>query len=1808
MVLTTMGAAVAQNTYTVTNTDDSGTGSFRWAVDQVNADANPAIIAFDITGTGPHVIQPQSQYTSFTNSVTVDGTTQTGYADGAPVIVFDGSLTTDTPALVFTNSADNSIVRGLSIINFDSFAIRLVGGGSTIEGNFIGLDADGNVAGNGTGISVTSTTGNQIGGTNASQRNVISGNNIGIDLEAGSGQNVIEGNYIGTTSDGSASAGNKFNLQIRGSSNNTVGGSTAAQRNVISGAFFEQVDGQNEGGSGIVITSGFLSPDNRILPTGNTVQGNYIGTDVTGTVALPNERAGVLLLFGATENKIGGSAAGEGNLVSGNGLYGIYLQGSLEAPVESNDIEGNIIGLNASETADLGNTAGVFLWGENNSNTIGETTAGSANIIAGNSSTGVVLFEGGTGNSVIGNRIGLNSSGDPFGNGGSGVDIEGSSGNFIGGTLAGQGNIIANNTLDGVEVTDSGGILSLNNSILGNQIYANGGIGIDLAGDGITQNDDLDTDSGPNNLQNSPDISAYSLSSDQLSITYSLNSDPANTAYPVRVEFFRPSTDFTQARTYLGSDSYTSTDYSSGNKFVTITLPSPGDFGDGDLLVATATDAAGNTSELSAAVTGTSLFVVTNTNDSGAGSLREAMTLSNFSPQASTIQFNIPGDPPYSIAPNSPLPTLNKPVTINGTSQPGYFDGSLEPTPVIEINGTNAGTASGLELNGGNSNVLALVINNFSGNGIEIQQNGGNSIVDNFIGTTSSGDAAASNGSAGVFIDNVPNNEIVGNLISGNNSGIFLQLAGATGNVLQENIIGLDLAGNTAIPNEVDGIRLGNGPNGNEIVDNLISGNGGNGIYIFDILGFGTSNNNVSANRVGTNALTTSRIPNFRDGIRIEQSGNNQINSNVLSGNDSNGLEINGSQSTGNVVTGNIIGLGSDGVTKVSNRFSGVALVDAVNNTLGGDDTSFGNLISGNGGIFNATLFRGGGVLISGTASGNVIQGNFIGTDLNGAPQADTGNFSDGIKIQQGASNNIIGLDETGAGLRNIIAGNGEIDESGVTVVDNNSLNNRISGNSIFGNLTTGIDLGGDGTTDNDADDSVTGPNNLQNFPVLTSAVYDGAVSQLTSTFSVPSDPANSDYPLRIEFYKNSGNRQGEVYLGSAQYETADFGSEKEVAVSLTANDLISEGDQVTALAISSTGNTSEFGGTVLVESALTAPNAPVLATPSDNATDVAVAPLFSWQASADAATYEIQVSTASDFSSTVVNETGVTAIEFQAPQLAYSTGYFWRVRAVNEAGQSDWSTVWSFTTEAEPLSPPEVVTLSSPSDNASDVAVAPLFTWQASADAETYDIQVSTASDFSGTVVNETGIAATEFQSPQLAYSTGYFWRVRAVNEAGQSDWSTVWSFTTEAEPLSPPEVVTLSSPSDNASDVAVAPLFTWQASADAETYDIQVSTASDFSGTVVNETGIAATEFQSPQLAYSTGYFWRVRAVNASGQSDWSTVWSFTTEAEPLSPPGVVTLSAPSDAAVDVTISPTLSWQASTDAASYIVQVSLTSDFAAPIIDQSGITALELTVSDLAYESQHFWRVRAVNASGQSDWSTVWSFTTEAEPLSPPGVVTLSSPADGATDVSVSPLFTWQASTDAETYDIQVSTASDFSSTAVNETGIAATEFQAPALSYSTGYFWRVRAVNAAGQSDWSTVWSFTTVANQPPVANDDSYTTRPGTDLIVDAATGLLANDTDPDGDPLTVQSIEAPVNGVINIATDGSFEYTPDAGFTGTETLTYTITDGTATATGTVTIAVENQPPVANDDSYTTRPGTDLIVDAATGLLANDTDPD
>ncbi len=133
----------------------------------------------------------------------------------------------------------------------------------------------------------------------------------------------------------------------------------------------------------------------------------------------------------------------------------------------------------------------------------------------------------------------------------------------------------------------------------------------------------------------------------------------------------------------------------------------------------------------------------------------------------------------------------------------------------------------------------------------------------------------------------------------------------------------------------------------------------------------------------------------------------------------------------------------------------------------------------------------------------------------------------------------------------------------------------------------------------------------------------------------------------------------------------------------------------------------------------------------------------------------------------------------------------------------------------------------------------------------------------------------------------------------------------------------------------------------------------------------------------------------------------------------------------------------------------------------------------------------------------------------------------------------------------------------------------------------------------------------SNTAPVANADAYATEEATTLTV-GAPGVLANDTDADGDPLTASLSTSPGNGALSLSADGSFEYTPNGGFVGEDSFTYVASDGTADSdTATVTIDVTatpvNNPPVAADDAYTTGEGTTLTV-AAPGVLGNDSDAD
>ncbi len=206
----------------------------------------------------------------------------------------------------------------------------------------------------------------------------------------------------------------------------------------------------------------------------------------------------------------------------------------------------------------------------------------------------------------------------------------------------------------------------------------------------------------------------------------------------------------------------------------------------------------------------------------------------------------------------------------------------------------------------------------------------------------------------------------------------------------------------------------------------------------------------------------------------------------------------------------------------------------------------------------------------------------------------------------------------------------------------------------------------------------------------------------------------------------------------------------------------------------------------------------------------------------------------------------------------------------------------FAFQTTGGPLPPPSPPTLQSPTNGSTNTSCTPVLDWNDSVGATSYTVQVSVASNFSSTVVNQT-VSASSYTIPSgvLASFTAYYWRVNATNANGTSGWSSVWNFTTgNCGGVTVPDPPTLTSPSNGATGTSCTPTLDWNDSAGATSYTVQVSTSDTFSTLLVNQTvTTSAYTIPSGTLSSTTPYYWRVNASNTAGTSGWSSVWSFTT-----------------------------------------------------------------------------------------------------------------------------------------------------------------------------------------------------------------------------------------------------------------------------------------------------------------------------------------
>ncbi len=505
---------------------------------------------------------------------------------------------------------------------------------------------------------------------------------------------------------------------------------------------------------------------------------------------------------------------------------------------------------------------------------------------------------------------------------------------------------------------------------------------------------------------------------------------------------------------------------------------------------------------------------------------------------------------------------------------------------------------------GGNLPELRNIISGNGQEGVQIQSNSTLNIVQgNFIGTSPDGLQAKGNVRAGVFISNASGNTVGGttdderNIISGNGRhGVMIQGSSASSNTIQGNYIGLDKDGFAPLGNTYNGVKIFESANNtiggtlatNSMPGNIIAANSSEGITIE---GDTAQDNKIWGNVIGLNkngtalpqtGTTPQPLTDLQDsGIHIRGAprniigGNIDTRRNIISGHREYGIHISRSTATLNEIKGNYIGTGINGNAPFSNHRMGIFISNAPSNFIGGavdpTGTPPGNVISGNGTAGTANNYAA--IYIQGPdAAGNEIKGNLIGTQSDGSTAME--NHGDGISLLSGASDTIIG--GTVVNEANVIANS---KKGGVVIRDHASIGNQIIGNSIYGNDERGIDLGKDQVTPNDDDitnpDHDHGPNELQNFPVITSDEVGTAAGNIDGILR-----STAKRKFSIEFFASPSRDssffgEGKIFLDRITVSTAADGY---VDFKHTLPVPVPAGHVVTATATDTTdNNTSEF-------------------------------------------------------------------------------------------------------------------------------------------------------------------------------------------------------------------------------------------------------------------------------------------------------------------------------------------------------------------------------------------------------------------------------------------------------------------------------------------------------------------------------------------------------------------------------------------------------------------------------------------------------
>ena len=899
----------------------------------------------------------------------------------------------------------------------------------------------------------------------------------------------------------------------------------------------------------LVGASDTVTPGLRLSGQGGLVRGLRVekftagpGLHITGpsnrveACHLCTNLQGVLVTAAGSYSVIGGTAASNRNVIGGNGGAAVALLATVGRCL----VQGNYLGPAAAGTGLFAATNNVYgvLIDASPFNTVGGTNAGARNVIAGNSSYGVVVSGGSVGNTVAGNFIGVDAGGvTALANGIAGVRVEEAPSNTIGGTSTAYRNVIAGNRFEGVVLTGTNctgctlgynyiGVgtngLAVPNGQAGvsvqaaglllhaNIISGNSGVGVDMFGAGARDNELYGN--------------AIGLRPDGLTLC-------SNNAYGVRIRDGASSNRVGRVGAFPNIISC--------NGLAGVLVIGTGCVGNLVINNVVGMDASG-TSALGAQRVGIELNEARDTR----------------------VGYRTLGAASANYAAGN---------TAAGIELVGGLSNSVECSLIgLTLSGTDAAGSVqllGISVRGGQGHRIGPGRNVVGGNGIRGVSVGEDAtdvqVVSNFIGCATNGVGRVPNG-VGLYFTQCSGLTILDNVISGNDGhGLQGTQPGALGVVIAGNRIGTDASGSLVVSNTGCGLHLTGVPDAliggtQAVARNVISGNGSDGILLLG--GGATTGLVVAGNFIGLAASGIAVLGNGGDGVNgnviqgVQIGGPADAWRNVISGNE---VGVRLSSSLDCTIAHNYVGVEATGSAARSNRTAGIGLEQATQAVMVED-----NLISGN---------RGPGVKLTENSRQNVFRGNIMGCASAG-PMVPLPNQGPGVLSIDCESNRYGGLVAAEA---NRIAFNGG---AGIAITSQlfvAGFGNEMYGNLIYSNAGPGIDLNNDGVSTNDpAPDADSGlANDLQNFPVLSMALQGSTVVQ----GYLVSAPVNN--PYRLEFFALVAT-QGMVFIGATNL---DLGVDGTGIFTCTFGAAPPVGSIILATASTTNRGTSEFSAPIVM-------------------------------------------------------------------------------------------------------------------------------------------------------------------------------------------------------------------------------------------------------------------------------------------------------------------------------------------------------------------------------------------------------------------------------------------------------------------------------------------------------------------------------------------------------------------------------------------------------------------------------------------------